>query len=74
MAGQLYTTNTLGGNWSAPYLTEQFRHVSQPEFVLRQLIDAKEAIGLKRGNTFLFDKSGNVATQGGTLVALGHAA
>jgi hypothetical protein len=37
-------------------------------FKLRQFIDAKEAIGQGRGDTFLFDKSGNVATQGGTLV------
>jgi N4-gp56 family major capsid protein len=37
-------------------------------FRLRQLIDAQEAIGKNRGNTWLFDKKKNVATQGGTLV------
>lgn len=31
-------------------------------------IRCKEAIGKQRGDTWLFDKAGNVATQGGTLV------
>jgi N4-gp56 family major capsid protein len=36
-------------------------------FRLRQLVDVKEAIGKGRGDTWLFDKAGNVAVQGGTL-------
>lgn len=70
MPGQVYSVSTLGGNWTAPYLTDRLRHVAQPMFRLRQFIDAREAIGKKRGDTWLFDKSGNVATQGGTLVDL----
>jgi len=68
MGSQVYSVSTLGGNHSNPYLTDRLRSVSQPYFRFRQFIDAQEAIGLKRGDTFLFDKTGNVATQGGTLV------
>jgi N4-gp56 family major capsid protein len=35
---------------------------------LRQFCDVKEAIGKGRGDTWLFDKTGNVQTQGGVLV------
>lgn len=68
MPQQLYSVATLGGNHSNPYLTERLRSVSQPLFRFRQFIDTFEAIGTKRGDTFLFDKTGNVSTQGGTLV------
>lgn len=68
MPGQVYSVNTLGGNWSNPYLTDRLRMLSQPEFRLRQFVDVTEGIGLKRGDTFLYDKRQNVAAQGGTLV------
>lgn len=68
MPQQVYSVSTLGGNHSVPYLTDRLRSISQPMFRLRQFCDVKEAIGKKRGDTWLFDKSGNVATQGGTLV------
>jgi N4-gp56 family major capsid protein len=67
MPGQVYSVSTLGGNWSQPYLSERMRHVAQPMFRFRQFVDVKEAIGKQRGDTWLFDKAGNVATQGGTL-------
>jgi len=53
---------------SQPYLSQKLRSVAQPLFRFRQFVDAKEAIGKNRGDTFLFDKTQNVATQGGTLV------
>lgn len=65
---QLYSVNTLGGNWSVPDLTQRLRSVSQPMFRLRSHIDAFEAQGLNNGDTWLYDITGNVATQGGTLV------
>ena len=68
MPQQLYSVSTLGGNWAVPRLTEELRHVAQPSFRLRQFIDAREAQGRGRGDTFYFDKAGNVETQGGTLV------
>lgn len=70
MPGQVWAVNSLGGTGmgAVPYLSQKLRSVAQPMFRLRQFIDAKEAIGYGRGDTFHFDKSGNVATQGGTLV------
>lgn len=68
MPGQVYSVSTLGGNHAVPYLSDRLRHVAQPMYRLRQFCDVKEAIGKKRGESFLFDKAGNVATQGGTLV------
>lgn len=68
MPGQQYSTSSLGGYLSQPYLTQKLRSVSQPMFRFRQFVDVKEAIGKNRGDTWLFDKISNVATQGGTLV------
>lgn len=67
MAGQVYAVNTLGGNWTVPYLTDNLRHAAQPYFFFRQFLDVHEAIGKKRGDTFHWDLAGNVVTQGGTL-------
>ena len=67
MPQQQYSVNTLGGYWAQPYLTTRLRSVAQPLFRLRQFVDVKEAIGKNRGDTWLFDKTGNVATQGGVL-------
>ncbi len=70
MPGQLYAVGSLGGTGigSVPYLTDRVRAISQPMFRLRGLIDAREAVGLGRGDTWLFDKRKNVNTQGGTLI------
>lgn len=68
MPGQVYSVSTLGGNWSVPYLSDRLRAVSQPFFRLRQFCDVKEAIGRKRGDTFYYDITQNVQTQGGQLV------
>lgn len=68
MAGQIWSVPNTGTVMAQPYLSERLRHVAQPLFQLRQFVDVKEAIGRNRGDTFLFDKSGNVANQGGTLV------
>jgi N4-gp56 family major capsid protein len=67
MPGQVYSVSTLGGNHAVPYLSERIRSLAQPEFRLRQFVDVKEAIGLGKGDTFLFDKTGNVQTAGGVL-------
>lgn len=68
MPGQVYAVSTLGGITTLPYLSDRVRSVAQPLFMLRQFVDVKEAIGRGKGDTFMFDKVGNVATQGGTLV------
>lgn len=53
MPEQVYAVNSLGGFWSQPYLTQKIRSVAQPMFKFRQFIDAKEAFGKNRGDTFL---------------------
>lgn len=68
MPQQVWSVSSLGGNHAVPYLTDRLRSISQPMFRLRQFCDVKEAIGKKRGDTWLFDKTGNVQTQGGTLI------
>jgi len=68
MPGQQYSVNSLGGFLSQPYLTQRLRSVAQPMFRMRQFVDTKEAIGKNRGESWLYDKTSNVATQGGTLV------
>lgn len=67
MAGQQYSTNSLGGFLSQPYLTQRLRAQAQPQFRFRQFVDVKESIGKNRGDTWLFDKRGNVSTQGTVL-------
>lgn len=68
MPGQVYSISSLGGVMSQPYLSQKLRSIAQPLFRNRQFVDAKEAIGKQRGDTFLFDKTQNVQTQGGVLV------
>jgi N4-gp56 family major capsid protein len=67
LPGQQFSTSTLGGYLAQPYLTQRLRAVAQPQFRFRQFVDTKEAIGKNRGDTWLFDKRGNVSTQGTTL-------
>ena len=52
MAGQQYSTSSLGGYLSQPYLTQRLRAVAQPQFRFRQFTDVKEAIGKNRGDTW----------------------
>lgn len=68
MPGQVYSVSSLGGVMSQPYLSQKLRAVAQPLFRFRQFVDAKEAIGKNRGDTFLFDKMQNVVTAGGVLI------
>lgn len=62
-----YSVNSLGGFTSVPYLTDKLRQVSQPQFRFRQFVDVREEIGKGAGDTWYYDKRGNVATQGTIL-------
>jgi N4-gp56 family major capsid protein len=67
MAGQVWATNALGGfMWSAN-LSRKLRTALQPMTRFRQFCDAREAFGLGKGDTFLWDIYSDVATQGSTL-------
>lgn len=67
MAGQVYATGSLGGNFSLPYLTKLLRYYAQPQSRFRQACDVKEAIGKGAGDNFQWDIISNIATQGTTL-------
>lgn len=67
MAGQLWSTNALGGfMWSAN-LSRKLRTALQPMVRYRQFCDAREAFGLGKGETFNWNVYGDVATQGGAI-------
>lgn len=68
MAGQLWTTNSLGGFLGNRKLSRTIRHAAQPLQKFRQFCQIKEALGKNKNDLIFFDKVSNVATAGGTLV------
>jgi hypothetical protein len=66
--GQLWVTSSLGGYLAAPFLSKQVRNAAQPLMRFSQFCITKEEFGKGKGESCLFDKVGNVATAGGTLV------
>lgn len=70
MAGQLWTTNTLGGYMYSDQLSDLLRMSVQPLVKFRQFCDAKDATekGLHKGSLFTWNVYSDVATQG-TAVA-----
>lgn len=48
-------------------LTKEVLQKAQPDMKFRQFTAMREAWGKNAGETFLFDKYGNISTQGGTL-------
>jgi N4-gp56 family major capsid protein len=65
--GQLWATSTQGGYLYSPLLTKEVVAQAQPDMKLHQFCQLREAWGKGAGETFLFDKYGNIDTQGGTL-------
>ena len=68
MAGQLWTTNSLGGFFYAQNLSKELREAVQPLSRFRQFGDAMEAVGKGKGQTWTWDVVSNVSAAGGTLV------
>ena len=66
--GQLFSLDARGGYFSTDILSNKIRHASQPLMKFRQFVDAENAAGRRRGDTFLFDKISNISTAGGTLI------
>ena len=64
---QVFSVNSLGGYLHSDDLTKMVRHSAQPLMRFRQFVDPDGAVGLHRGNKFLFDKISNVSTKGGTI-------
>ena len=68
MAGQIWSTNSLGGFFYSLNLSDELRIALQPTSRFRQFCDAGDAGGKSKGNTWTWDVVSNVATAGGTLV------
>jgi N4-gp56 family major capsid protein len=68
MAGQVWSTNILGGYMWSANLSRKLRTALQPMVRFRQFCDAKEAFGLGKGERFNWNIYGDVVDQGGTLV------
>jgi N4-gp56 family major capsid protein len=67
MAGQVWSTNALGGYMFAPNLSRKMRTALQPMVRFRQFCDAKEAFGLGIGDTFNWNVYSDVQQAGGAL-------
>ena len=67
MSGQLWSTNSLGGYMWSPNLSRKLRTALQPMTRFRQFCDAKEALGLGKGEKFNWNIYSDVVTAGGTL-------
>ncbi len=68
MAGQLWVTNSLGGFMSSKNLSKVLRKAVQPLCKYRQFCDAKEAVGLHKGQIFTWNVYSDLAQAGTTLV------
>lgn len=67
MAGQVWQTNALGGFMFSVNLSKKLRTALQPMTRFRQFADAKEAFGLGKGDTFNWNRYGDVQDEGGEL-------
>lgn len=57
-----------GGNLKSIPLSDYMRTSAQPLYKMRQFADVKQAFGKGKGDNFNWDKCGDVATIGGTLL------
>ena len=67
MAGQLFSTNSLGGLWNNNELSAQLRLVAQPLKRFRAFVSVKGAKGAGKGRLLLFDKNRDLSTHGAQL-------
>lgn len=68
MSGQLFGTNSLGGFFSNPELSNKMRVVAQPIKRFRAFTSPLGAGGAHTSDKVFFDKVQNIATAGGPLV------
>ena len=67
MSSQLYATNSLGGYFSNPELSQKLRVLAQPLKRFRSFTSPLGAGGAGKSANVYFDKIGNVNTAGGQL-------
>ena len=68
MSGQLWVTDSLGGYLANPTLSKKLRLFASPEMRFRQFVGLKEAFGMHKDDTKIFDKVTAISTAGGTLI------
>lgn len=67
MSGQLWGVSSQGGATYSPLLTKEVFGQSQPDMKFHQFVEVREQWGKNAGETFLYDKYGNIDTEGTTL-------
>jgi N4-gp56 family major capsid protein len=67
MSGQLWSTPALGGYMYSDNLSRELRTALQPMTRFRQFCDVREAFGLGKGETFVWNIYGDVADSGQEL-------
>jgi N4-gp56 family major capsid protein len=67
MSGQLWSTPSLGGYMYSDNLSRELRTALQPMVRFRQFCDVREAFGLGRGETFVWNIYSDVADDGQQL-------
>jgi len=67
MPGQLFATANQGGYTWSKLLSKEVVHAAQPDMKFTQFTVMREQWGRNAGESFLFDKYGNIDTQGSTL-------
>ncbi len=67
ITGQGWAVDAQGGFLGADKLSKELRHAAQPIQKFRQFVNAEAAVGVKRNDTYLFDKISNISVAGGAL-------
>lgn len=67
MAGQIWSTNSLGGYMWSANLSRKLRTALQPMVRFRQFCDAREAFGLGKGEAFNWNVYSDLVGSGGAL-------
>lgn len=66
--GQLFAVNSQGGFYSVPELSQKLRVAAQPLKRFRAFVSPLGAGGRGKSDTVFFDKIGNLATPGGSIL------
>ena len=67
MAGQVWSTNNLGGYMSSAKLSKVLRHALKPLTKFRQLTQPEDGVGKNKGEIFHWNVYSRAATKGGAL-------
>lgn len=71
MTQQLWATGSLGGTLNFGKLSSELRKQAEGQYIYRQFVDIKEAVGLRGGDTLTFKKMLRIDTRGTKLTETG---